>query len=223
MTTRAKMLTQLSQRILDLKLDHPTRVGIDGMDASGKTTLADELADYLGDSDRQIIRASIDGFHHPRAYRYQKGRLSPEGYYADSFNYVQVQDILLNPLGSTGNRLYQTAIFDYRTDSEIKTPVQQAEKNALLLMDGVFLFRPELVEHWDVRIWVDVDFEISLQRAMQRAIQHDPTWQNRQAELIEQYEKRYIPGQKLYFEVAQPREHAHVSVDNRDLANPRLI
>ena len=56
------------------------RVGIDGVDGAGKTTLADTLADALEAAGIAVIRASVDGFHHPRAVRYRLGRESPEGF-----------------------------------------------------------------------------------------------------------------------------------------------
>lgn len=45
---------------------HPLRVlrvAIDGPDAAGKTTLADDLAAHLTGRGRPVIRASVDDFH----------------------------------------------------------------------------------------------------------------------------------------------------------------
>jgi hypothetical protein len=42
--TRTAVLTELADAIVRLRLPHPTRVAVDGVDAAGKTTLADELA-----------------------------------------------------------------------------------------------------------------------------------------------------------------------------------
>jgi uridine kinase len=44
-----------------MRIPHPTRVAIDGVDAAGKTTLDDELAEVLRERGRGVIRASIDG------------------------------------------------------------------------------------------------------------------------------------------------------------------
>jgi len=62
------------------------RVGIDGVDGAGKTTFADELAAALAPFGRPVIRAGVDGFHHPRAVRYRRGRESPEGFFRDSYD-----------------------------------------------------------------------------------------------------------------------------------------
>ena len=41
--SRSDLLSDLAVRITQIELDHPVRVAIDGVDAAGKTTLADEL------------------------------------------------------------------------------------------------------------------------------------------------------------------------------------
>src|SRR5262245_13604907 len=115
------MLDQLASRLLALQFQPPVRVAIDGVDAAGKTTLADELAELLVEHGRPVIRASIDGFHRPRADRYRQGANSPEGYYADSFDYDALRSALLQPLGPQGSRRFRRAVFDYRTDTPIMT------------------------------------------------------------------------------------------------------
>src|SRR5712692_8620510 len=64
--TRQALLDQLVESIISIEHSHPLRVAIDGIDAAGKTTLADELVHPLEPSGRPVIRVSIDGFHRPR-------------------------------------------------------------------------------------------------------------------------------------------------------------
>ena len=71
--TRAECLISLAVRIAALRFDHPTRVAIDGVDGSGKTTLADEIVAPISTMGRQVIRASADNFLKPRADRYRRG------------------------------------------------------------------------------------------------------------------------------------------------------
>ena len=98
------------------------------------------------------IRASVDGFHHPRALRYRRGPDSPEGYYLDSFDYASLRRCLLAPLGPGGDRRYRPATFDHRTESPTEAPGQFAPADAVLLFDGVFLLRPELGGCWDYAV-----------------------------------------------------------------------
>lgn len=210
----------LSNAILGYQKDSPVLVGIDGVDASGKTTMADILAYELRESGRQIIRASIDGFHNPKATRYRKGRNSPIGYYQDSFNYPLVIEALLKPL-KCGDLRYREAAFDYRIDDKVDMPVKRAEKNAVLIMDGIFLFRPELTAYWDIKIFLDVCFDVVLQRALKRARDRGSVESER--DIIDAYKRRYIPGQRLYFEEANPRDKADIVVDNNDYENPVML
>src|SRR5713101_8013372 len=105
--TREQLLRHLSAKLLSLPSKHPIRVALDGIDAAGKTMLADELAPLIEAQGRPVIRASIDGFHQPRSVRYQRGPVSPEGYYEDSFDYASLNAVLLHPLGPQGNGHYQ--------------------------------------------------------------------------------------------------------------------
>jgi len=207
---RSKLLDQLASQIIRLKKSHPTRVGIDGPDAAGKTTIADELAKLLQRMGRPIIRASIDGFHNPATVRYNRGRMSPEGYYYDSFNYDDLINLLLLPLGPDGSLQYRTTTFDYRTDSPLQTLPQLASPDSILLFDGVFLLRSELAQLWDFTVFVDAAFDVTLARAKQR----DAVLFGSVEEVRRRYEQRYIPGQQLYFDKSRPQERANVVIDN---------
>jgi uridine kinase len=216
----SQLLNHLCEAILGYQKDLPTLVGIDGVDASGKTILADKLADRLEESSRHIIRASIDGFHNPRAIRYRKGRNSPNGYYQDSFNYQLIIDKLLKPLSSRDLK-YKEAAFDYRIDDEVNVPSKKADKDAILIMDGIFLFRLELLNYWDIKIFLDVSFDVTLQRAIKRA--KDQETLDSEQDIIDLYNRRYIPGQRLYFQEATPQEKADILIDNSDYDDPLII
>lgn len=43
-----------------------------------------------------------------------------------------------------------------------------AAPDAVLIVEGVFAFRPEINGHWDCRIWVAVDPETSVRRGIER-------------------------------------------------------
>jgi len=215
---RSEVLAELAGRIVALDLPHPTRVAIDGVDAAGKTTLANELVDLVEAYGRKVIRASIDGFHNPAVIRHRSGGGSPEGYFHDSFNYQALKELLLIPLGPNGTLQYTASVFDYKTDSELQIEVGIADPSAILLFDGVFLLRPELAEFWDFSIFVEASFAVTLSRALRRDVALFRT----SDDVRRRYEERYIPGQKLYLEQCRPKERATVVVDNNDPDNPQL-
>src|SRR6476469_1828189 len=133
------VLDGVAKRLGRLHLGRPVRVAIDGRTASGKTTLADELAVLLAAQERPVIRTSIDGFHRPKAERYARGRTSPEGYYYDSRDLDAVVKLLLAPLGPGGDRHYRTASFDLKNDRPVEQDPSAADAKAILIVDGTFL------------------------------------------------------------------------------------
>jgi len=215
---RSQLLELLADRITAVKRAHPIRVAIDGVDASGKTTLADELVQPLQDRGQHVIRASIDGFHNPRQVRYRQGPNSPQGYYQDSFNLEALQAHLLEPLGPDGNLQYWTEAFDFRHDTPLKSPRRHALKSSILLFDGIFLLRPKLCDHWDFKIFVEIGFDVAVERAVSR----DRYLFATPEELRERYAQRYIPAQRLYLRACNPQERADVVVKNEDIHDPDI-
>lgn len=216
---RQQLMGSLALRIAGLQQSHPVRVAIDGIDAAGKTTFADELAYEIAGVGRSVIRASVDGFHNPRDTRYRRGRDSPEGYFEDSFDYPALIGGLLAPLGPDGSRRFRRAVFDVTTDRAVDAPLEHASPDAVLLLDGVFLLRPELRSHFEFSIFLRVEFDVSLSRAEARDLDLLGT----AGAVRERYRTRYIPGQRLYLSRVDPERWATVVIDNNDLRRPRVV
>jgi uridine kinase len=218
MTARDEILNDVAARLARLERGHTVRVGIDGVDAAGKTTLADELSDRLRALGRPVIRSGIDQFHNPRAVRYAKGSESPEGYYQDSFNLDRVIEVLLCPLGPGGTGRYRAALFDHRRDMPVVSPEIKAEPRAILLFDGIFLLRPQLRPYWDYSIFVRAGFDVALARSLRRdlPIGGDP------AKLVQRHRARYLPAQRRYLEVCKPELQAALVIDNNDPSDPSI-
>ena len=186
-------VSELAGLVNRIKPDHPIRVGIDVVDASGKTKFANELFEPLKGKNRDVIRISVDGFHNPRKVRYLKGSISPPGYYENSFNNDAIASYVLKPLGPEGSLKYKSAIFDFITDSEIDQPFHEASIDSILLFEGVFLHNPLLTENRDFTIFVHADFNVILKRAQER----DIYLFGNADKIKETYEAKYIPGQPL--------------------------
>ena len=214
--TRADLLDRLVGTIESVTIPHPLRVAVDGPPAAGKTTLADELALLLRGRGREVIRASTEGFQLPQAQRYRHGEFSPEANYHETFDYDTLRRVLLDPLGPDGDWCYQQAVYDLDTDAALSPPVTTAAADAVLLLDGVFLLRPELIGRWDLRIFVSAPFEAALDRARTR----DQTALRPGTEVERRYRSRYIPSQQFYFDTARPADHADIIVHNDEPRRP---
>lgn len=215
MTQRHALIANLATAFLALPSEPTLRIAIDGVDGAGKTTFADELAAELAPSGRQIIRASVDGFHHPRAARYRQGSSTPRGFFEDSYDYATLVRLLLDPLGPEGSGIFRRAAFDHTTDTPVEAPEERALPDAILLLDGIFLHRPELRGYWDVSIFLDVGFAISIPRCAARG--------DGSPDSDAPSNRRYVEGQRIYLSTCAPSDLATIVIDNRDLAAPRII
>ena len=215
---RTDILQAIANRLAAIKLPHPLRVGIDGVSASGKTVLADELAVVLQKMNRKVIRTGIDGFHNPPEIRHRRGSMSVEGYVEDSFDYAAVRKCVLNPLGPEGSLSYQPEIYDHAKETGKPPNSISASSDAILLFEGVMLFRKEIVNAFDYRILVDTTFDVALERAKTRDLKHFGNMQT----LLGKYTRRFIPGQKRYLAECQPAAKANVILANDDPERPEL-
>ncbi|WP_200941908.1 hypothetical protein [Angustibacter sp. Root456] len=211
---RAETLEQLADAVPAHDDGRTVRVGVDGVDGAGKTVLADELAAVLEARGRAVVRVGIDGFHHPRARRYRRGRRSAEGFYRDSYDLEALRSHVLGPLGPGGGGRYVPAVHDVERDLALTVEPRQAPAGAVLVLDGLFLHRPELVGEWDFSVLVTAPFEVTFARmAVRDGCPADPDHPDNQ---------RYVGGQRLYFAEADPEHRADVVVDNTDPAGPLL-
>jgi len=219
---REELLAQLIDEIAERKrFGRPLLVGIDGPCASEKTFLANELAAALAARNpaMKILRPSVDGFHSARELRYRQGEYSASGYYEDAYDYQALIEYLLRPLsGGSFPVLCRQVSHDLRTDLPADAPPVAVGPNAVLLFEGLFLFRREINDYWDLRILLDVSAEQSIARAVAR-----DTGILGAAEIVKKkYELRYEPAWRIYVEAESPTTKADWIIDNEDICNPRL-
>jgi uridine kinase len=192
------------------------RIGIDGPDGAGKTHFANDLARFLRtEYNHPVVNVSIDGFHQPKSVRYRQGRNSPEGFWADSYDYARFHADVLDPFAPNGSRRYRTAAYDHATDTVLDPPLQTAEENTVLIVDGIFLHRDELIDAWDYTVFLDVSFtETARRMAVRDGTPADPEHPRM---------RRYVHAQRGYIEGYRPQQRATMVIDNNELGRPRII
>lgn len=195
---------RLAQDVVALR--RPAVIAVDGVDGSGKTTFANQLARAIDDAGRPAVVVHEDDFLAPRETRYRLGRQSPEGFFRDSYNLPALITHVLDPLRPGGDRRVRRRMFDHRTDAPVDAPVEDLPVNAVVIIEGMFLHRDELVDRWDWTIFLDVPFTETARRMARRDGTHpDPEHPTM---------RRYVEGQRIYLAVCRPRERATMVVDN---------
>ncbi len=132
-------------------------VGVDGDSGSGASGVADDLAVTLREGGRKAFRASMANFHRSRSSRDESLPDSPETYYDRAFDYSVFQRVLVDPFRSAGSTSFVLAAFDEKRDTAIQPKWMSSGADAILIVDGVFLNRPELAGLWNYTIYVESD------------------------------------------------------------------
>lgn len=218
-TAREMVVAAVAEGISRVLRPHPVRVAVDGRTASGKTTLANELAGAVESTGRPVIRTSVDGFHNPRGVRYRLGRMSPEGYYRDARDLAALRRLLLDPLGPRGDRLYRTEAFDLERDEPVDQPARRAPADAVLIVDGTFLQRPELAGCWDYVIFVDVPEAVAIRRGVAR----DAALIGGEEAATAAHRDRYQRAFTMYETESNPIRSADVVIANDPVEAPKLV
>ena len=213
---RSALLERLAAEADALAPDPFVRIGVDGVDGAGKSVLADELAAVLRTRGRTVVRASVDGFHRPRAERCARGRSDPEGFYRDSHDVIALHREPLKPFAPGGDGIHRTHVFDVAGDRVHLAEQRTAAPGTVLLVDGIFLHRPELANSWNFSLWLQVDRATSLRRCSARDGTGSP-------DPAAASNRRYVEGQRMYQREAAPQERATHVVDNEDLVTPVLL
>lgn len=138
------------------------------------------------------MRVSLDFFERAPAERYARGELSAEGYYLDCFDVERLTAHVLSIGGPP---------------------------ELVVVVDGVFLQRPELADLWDATVWVEVD----LDKAAERALERDLVRVDSVDAELERYRLRYLPAQRQYIEEQRPQERATFVLRNTRLDEPKLV
>jgi uridine kinase len=157
----------------------------------------------------------MEDFHRSRAERYRDGRESPTSFYRDSFDYRTFSRVLIDPFRMAGSTGFQTTAWDVKRDAPTVTRWITGQPDGVLIVDGVFLNRPELRGIWNYSILLEVPWDVAYARLAERdARDPDPD---------ALANARYREGQELYFAEANPRQYATALVDNADPAHPKRI
>jgi uridine kinase len=213
---RAALLEDVAGRILALGRGR-LRVAIDGRTAAGKTSFGHELAERLSSVGRPVLRASLDDFKKPWRDRHLYDRESGEGYYRNAFDYALVRTLLLEPAAHDGSGDCVLCSIDPLTQIDHSAVITRAAPDAVLIVDGVFAFRPELDEQWDFRIWLEVDERTSLRRGTRR----DEDWAGSEAEAV--HRDRYHVAERIYLAEVDPVRRADLVIENSAFERPRIL
>ncbi|MBN9607243.1 MAG: hypothetical protein J0G30_11595 [Actinomycetales bacterium] len=185
-------------------------LAVDGPDGAGKSRFAADLVLAFERAGVATFHASIDDFHAPKEVRYARGRFSPDGYYERAFDYSLLRRVLVEPFRMGGSTGFQLAGFDLERDEPREAEWTTGPADAVLIIDGVLLQRPELRGLWNGAIWVDAQPEERARRMLERDGQRPGS----------EHAARYEGAQRRYVREAKPNTAAWAILDLTDPDRP---
>ena len=132
-------------------------IAIDGFDGAGKSWLAAELVGLAALRGGRPLFSVSDGFHHPRARRRAAGT-GPEGFYRGSYRYDVFHEFVVDPLRA--GLPVVPRVWDVVADEPVEPEHVNVPDDGIVIVDGIFLHRPELVDAWDASVWLEVPFSV---------------------------------------------------------------
>ena len=159
--TRRALLDDLSDELTTQHRGPRVMVAIDGVDGAVTAPFADAWAEVLRERGVFVVRASVDDFPRPSAERQIRAAEPADSSSRDAFDVDAVRTQLIVPFRS-GESTVATGLDD-RAEASAHRIVDVPEL-AVLLVDGVFLHSPELVQVWHRSVWLEVAGDLAAAR-----------------------------------------------------------
>ncbi|WP_104197055.1 hypothetical protein [Cryobacterium sp. M15] len=147
-TPRTEFLRTLAAEILHNYGRGRTIIAIDGPDAGGRTAFGDDLAAVFREDELHVFRASLRYFQHSRAEQQRLAPDTPDHRYRVGYDYSALRRVLVEPFRMGGSTGFVTEEFDPDRDTWIQPTWQTAPADAILIIDGDYINRPELHGLW---------------------------------------------------------------------------
>ena len=125
-----------------------TIIAIDGTDAATRAAFADDLAAVFREDERHVFRASLRYFQRSRSEQQRLAPDTPERMYRVGYDYSALRRVLVEPFRMGGSTGFVTEEFDPDRDAWIQPTWQTAPADAILIIDGDYINRPELHGLW---------------------------------------------------------------------------
>ncbi len=210
----AEIYEKISNRINNNN-DRPYIIGVNGVDTSGKTRFSINLNKYLRSRGHTADLIHIDDFHNPRKKR-REGKNEIEAYIHNAFNLELLASNVLKPLKHNGELNTELTLLDLDTDEFTNKKYFNIDNNAVIIVEGVLLYREPINEYFDYRVFLDITFDEVINRARVRDV---PLYGEH---FLKKYKNKYIPIQKWYLSNYIPKEKSDMVIDNNDYKRPRF-
>ena len=204
-------IEEVVRKILERRAHIPdTRsllVGVSGIDGCSKGYLATQLQAHLALHGVIPTILNVDGWLNLPHKRFDQ-TAPAVNFYENAIRLDQFFSQLVVPLRDRRS-IRLEADFVEETASGSCKHIYDYKDVSVVLVEGIFLFKPQYRKYFDLAIWIDCSFPTALARAIDRA-QEGLSPVN----TIAAYDTIYFPAQRIHLAQDNPREHADLIFEN---------
>lgn len=172
--------------------DRPFLIGVAGGSSSGKTTIAERLAELTGAEHLSLIK--LDSYYVDRPEESIDERRSANWDHPDAFDWPLLNDHLA---ALSAGATVPVPIYDY-TEYQRSGRVREVPPSRIVVIEGILvLWEPTLRERFDLKVFVDTPADLRFIRRLQRDIsERGRTTDN----VVEQYLSTVRPSHEQFIE-----------------------
>jgi uridine kinase len=185
-------------------------VGISGIDGSGKGFITEKIAKRLRESGWRVAKINADDWLNLPEVCLSR-RTPGEHFYEHAMRFDEMFDQLIVPLKQ--NRAVSFVADCADAKGNRRKHRYEFRKIDIVLLEGIFLFKPAYRHHFDLTVWVDCSFATALKRAIARCQEGLSP-----AETIRAFSTIYFPAQRIHFARDNPQGAADFIIQNDNAA-----
>lgn len=194
-----ELLSHILAKRNEVPIEQSLLVGISGVDASGKGFVTVKLAKEIEETGFKVASINADGWLNLPHIRFNQTNPA-ENFYEKAIRFDEMFEKLILPLKETCS-INLTADFVEETSSEFCQHKYFYENIDIILLEGIFLFKPDFLEFFDLKIWIDCSFKTALKRAILRSQEGLS-----KSETLKAYQTIFFPAQKIHLAKDKPLE-----------------
>src|SRR6266516_6685668 len=143
-----------------LSPQHAVLVGISGTDASGKGFVTTRIAESLQKRGIKLAVISADGWLNLPHVRFHQQDLAKH-FYENAIRFDEMFERVILPLRGTRNVSVESD-FAEETATTFRKHCYAFRNIDIVRLEGIFLFKPAYIRHFDLAVWVECLFSTAL-------------------------------------------------------------
>jgi uridine kinase len=182
-------------------------VAVSGIDASGKGFVTGLIVDGLHQQGLNAVSVNIDAWLDLPSRRFNRDQPA-EHFYRHAIRFEEMFERLILPLKQRRSIRVEADLVE-ETASVYHQYVYEFQSVDVIVLEGIYLLKRTLREHYDLAFWVECSFETALVRALRRTQEGLPL-----DATIHAYQTIYFPAQYIHFALDDPQAAADMILDN---------